>query len=110
MPKISITVSVQNRVTAPLRQVSKQIKGLQTDLKSFNRDLFATTALIGTFAYAFSKGMQGAQIGAQFDYMRSQFYNLFDAKYFNTLREVSRGTVDALSLMSTAVQGYTTGL
>ena len=108
--KISIIIEAQNRAAAPLRQVQKQVSTLGMNLKEFNRGLFATTAVIGTFMLGVSKAIEGAKLGAQFSFIRQNFTRTFGPEYLTILQKATRGTVDAMTLMESALRLRTGGV
>lgn len=107
---VNILISVSNKASQPLRQVKNEFRDFRDDLVKFNRRLFTASALVATFTMGFRKAFQLAAVGADFDMFREQFNRTFGADYFKILRNASKYTMDAMSIMQLAVQNHARGL
>lgn len=108
--KINIIVSAQNRASSTFRQATRQVKDFRSEVVRFNRNLFTATAIVATFAAGFRRAMSMADVGSQFEFVRKQFLRLFDQKYFVTLQEATRRTMDSMDMMRLAIQNHARGL
>lgn len=108
--KINILISVQNRASGPMNKAKKDVRSFRDELVQFNRRLFTASAVYATFSQGFKKAFDMAGVGAQFDFLRQQFNKTFSPEYLTTLRKVSAGTMDAMSMMQLAVQNHARGL
>ena len=107
---INILISVRNKASAPIREARKDIRDFRDELVKFNRRLFTASAVYATFSQGFRRAFNLAGVGAEFDYLRTQFNNTFGSSYLKTFREAARNTIDATSLMQIALQNHARGM
>jgi len=107
---VNIIVSVKNQASQPLKQVKKDFTDLRGELVKFNRNLFTASAVYASFSQGFTRAFKMAELGAQFDFFREQFNKTYGSGYLTTLRTATQGTMDATSMMQTAIQNHARGL
>ena len=109
--KLDIVVTVIDSASKPLQQIeggvkrtSKAAKDASIDITGFNRSLFATTALAGTFARLFKGAFTAIEEGAGLDRVTNQYENTFGprGKLFSTIENFTDVHVDKVEAMKSA--------
>ena len=107
---INILISVRNKASAPIREARRDLHDFRDELVKFNRRLFTASAVYATFSQGFRRAFDLAGVGAEFDFLRTQFNQTFGSSYLKTLRNASKFTMDATSMMQISLQNHARGM
>jgi len=99
-----------NEATNAMRRMKKSTQGLGSVFTSFNRQLFTTTALVGTLAYGFMKAFKMAETGAEFLYLRKEFETQIGKGLLPQLKQATKFTATSMDLMREALFAKRTGI
>lgn len=116
---IDIAVTVRDKATRPLRGVEKQVKRTgraakqsAVDFTELNRSLFATSAFVGTFAFAFNRLGAAMDEAAKTDRIMSNFEKTLGPKgeFISQLQQMTDRSVDLFEAMEKGIELRSLGI
>lgn len=119
MRNLEVIVTVVDKASQPLDNVSRKVRGTgdaakkaNTDFTQFNRTLFATTAFVGTFVKLFSSLTNAFDQGSELDRLSTQFERVLGPKgnLFNAISGITDASIDKFEAMRQGISLRSLGI